>query len=156
MQDLEVLLGAQELSVVVLRLLLGVENLMLLGFYHLFEFGFLGHHELMVVLLALELALKSTNGCRACLAISLVLDALCLNLLQLRLQLVFFICEPSDFECLVCLFLSGLRQLLLEFSDPVLVHHHLLLKASLITAELVHRIRCHSNISLQVGTASFV
>jgi len=110
----------------------------------------------MVVLLTLELTLKSVDCCRACMALSLILNALSLNLLQLLLQLRFIISKSSDFISLIGSFLSGPHQLLLELSAPVLMHHQLLVYASLVAAELVHGIRRHLYISLQIGAAAFV
>ena len=60
-KNLEVLLRAQELVVVILGFLLCLEDLVSLGFDDLLKLPFLDHHEIVVSLLSRKLSLKPAN-----------------------------------------------------------------------------------------------
>lgn len=156
MKDLEVLLGAEQLVVVVSCFLLCLQDLILLGLDDLLQLCFLAHHKFQVVFGAVHLCLETVDCCAGALGFSLVADVLALELLELFFNLVFLASKSPDLIALIRLLLSRPRQLILELLNPRLVQIQLLTHASRVIGQLVDSAGRQLNISLQVCTSSLI
>lgn len=112
-KDLEILLGTQELVVEVLGLFLSLNDLCLLGLYHLLELSLLDHDEVVIALLAGELGLEPRQCGTRGLAISLGLHTIRLHPLKLVCELVFLRRKSFDVEDVVRPLFTHSRELLL-------------------------------------------
>lgn len=81
MKNLEVLLRAYHLIVVILDLFLRVEQLLLQVFDYLFKLKFLHKDQLIFVLLTLQLGVETSHGRTRRLGLSLIFDVFSLNFL---------------------------------------------------------------------------
>ena len=81
MEDFEVLLGAYQLVVVVLHPFLGVQQLLFQILDNFLEFQLLIKDQLVVILLALQLTVKSIDSGARSLRVTLILDIFPLDFL---------------------------------------------------------------------------
>lgn len=131
-QDLEVLLGAQELVVVLGGLVLSREHLALLRLDDLLQLYLLVHYQFHVLLEPSELGLETGDGGSAGVLLAVLLESFSLELLHLGVNLFTLLGQSAIFEAYLCLFLVHLLKLVLKLLDSGLVMAYLASHATLV------------------------
>lgn len=153
-ENLEVLFGANQLVVKVLALLFSFQNLCLLIFDDLFKLCLGHHHDVIIILLTVQLSGKPINRGTRRLALARCLDIGFLEFLKLLKEFVLFLRESLDVESLVSLFFSHSLQLFLKHLNSVFVETKLISHRALVVAQLVHGLRRHFGISLEISDST--
>jgi hypothetical protein len=137
MKNLEVLLGAQQLIVLISGLPFGLKNLLLLRFNDLLKLILLGENKLVVRALRLKLSLKSANGSTRRLTLSLTLKCLHLQFLNFIAELFLLVAQSLELITLIGELCLSFSELLLQLANPRFVKLELFTKLTLVIRKLV-------------------